>query len=324
MPGSGEALVKVTYAGVCGSDVHIFNGTNPIAVTPVVQGHEFTGEIEATGPDCDGDLSQGDRVIVYPLVSCGKCGACAAGKPHVCKSLVVIGVNRDGGFAQYVIVPYDNLLPVSEEMPDHIAVLSEPFSIGYHALHRGMLQRGEAVLIIGAGPIGLYTGITARALGAGRVVLSEPSEARRAKCDELGFSSFDPASQDWEELVIRENGGCGFDLAVETSGVAGGLAGAQNATAETGRIVLLGFPVDEVLPYNVTRAIVKELTLIGSRVCPKDEFFETLLLLRSLFVNGKTDFDAIIGDTRPLSEVSSAIADTALGRNSGKILIKPN
>jgi len=319
----GEVLLRVKCAAVCGSDVHIFNGNNPIATRPVIQGHEFMGEVVKLADGAGIECSVNSRVVVQPLISCGNCQACLNELPHVCESLIVIGVNQDGGFAEYVRVPADTLFEVPADMPNEIAVLSEPFSIGYHACSRGNLQPGQRTLVLGAGPIGLYAAIVARELGASDVVLSEPLAERRVMAESYGFTTFDSLDGRLAEALKRHSKGEGYDLIIETSGVEAGLVCAVEAAAVRGRIVSLGFPAKEYLPYNVTRGIVKELSFIGSRVCPRDEFLSTLTLLDMLYKRGKVDLDRIVSAPRSLELLAQSISDVESGKECAKIIIAP-
>ena len=320
--GSGEVLIQVSRAGICGSDVHIYNGDNPIAKAPVVQGHEFMGTIAAIG---DGVLhaAEGDRAVVQPLVFCGNCPPCRQGIPHVCNNLVVIGVNRDGGFAEFVVVPADTIFSIPDDMPDEVAVLAEPFSIGYHCCQRGALTANENVLVVGGGPIGLYSAIVARELGAKDVVISEPIDARRQFAESFGLHTVDPGNPESLKNLAQRSEGEGYHLSIETSGVDAGLDFASEATAVQGRIATLGFPAKNYASYNVTRGIVKELSLIGSRVCTRSDFASTLQLLAALKKRNDFDFHRLVAPPRKLGDVAGAIQDVASGKVCEKILIKP-
>lgn len=321
--GENDALLRIAYTGVCGSDVHIFNGTNPIARTPLVPGHEFLGHVEEVRGVLPGNIRTGDRVVAQPLVSCGHCPACESGLPHVCASLIVIGVNQDGGFAEFVRVPAEKLIAVPDALPDDVAALTEPFAVGHHACRRAGLREGESVLVVGCGPIGLYAAIMARQLGAANVVVSEPIAERRAFAESFGFAAIDPVRSSGLQDLRAQTGGGGFDVVVETSGVDAGLDCAVEAAAIRGRIVSLGFPAGNFAAYNVTRAIVKELSLIGSRVYPLDEFAGTLAHLEALFTTGAVDFSKIVTAVRGLEDLARSISDVATGRERGKILIRP-
>ena len=243
---NGDALLRVSYAGVCGSDAHIFNGNNPIARTPVIQGHEFTGRVvEALGALPEGVASE-SRVVVQPLVSCGLCSPCKGGLPHVCEKLVVIGVNRDGGFAEFVQVPAEKLIAVPDDMPDEIATLTEPFAVGYHACRRARLEQGERVLVIGAGPIGLYAAITARELGADDVVVCETRQDRRTLAESFGFAAFDPGSETCLAGLRQMSGGNGYEVVIETSGVGAGINCAVEAAAVRGAHCLARLSVGQL------------------------------------------------------------------------------
>ena len=318
----GEALVEVSMAGICGSDVHIYNGDNPIARAPVIPGHEFMGTISELTIPTSG-LSVGDRVVVQPLKFCGECAPCKRGFNHVCEKLVVIGVNQNGGFAQFVGVPIDTLFKIPDTLPDEVAVLAEPFSIGYHACSRGRLQKGQPVAVIGGGPIGLYSAIVARELGASRVVISEPLAERRALVERFGITAIDPLAPNALETFTSQISMGGYDLVIETSGNDAGLDFAVNVAAVRGTIVTLGFPAKNYARYNITRGIVKELSLIGSRVCPRDEFGKTLDILQDLNLQGKIDFGRISTSPRSLEQLEHSILDVETYRECAKILIKP-
>lgn len=322
-PAEGEALVRVGLTGVCGSDAHIFNGDIPIAKTPVIPGHEFMGTVAALqGPAPDG-LAVGRRVAVHPLVSCGTCVACKRGHPHVCLNLVVIGVNRNGAFAEYVSVPVERLIPLDDRLPDEIAALAEPFAVGFHACRRAALRSGERVLVVGGGPIGLFAAMVARRLGAEDITITEPAASRREFAESHGFCALDPLKESClSDLAVRTSQE-GFDVIIESSGVDAGISTAVEAAAPRGRIVSLGFPTGRFARYNVTFSIMKELNFIGSRVYPRAEFCDTLQLLLDAQRDGEIDFDRLVMDVRGLDDLERSILGVAKGEERGKILIRP-
>jgi threonine dehydrogenase-like Zn-dependent dehydrogenase len=323
VPDMGEALLKVSLAGVCGSDVHIFNGTNPIAKTPIVQGHEFVAEVVGFGGSAPDGIGVGDRVAVHPLVSCGSCSACTRGIPHVCEKLTVIGVNRDGAFAEFVTVPSRNLILLPPEMPDEVAVLTEPFAVGYHALHRCALVPGERVLIIGCGPIGLCAALSAAKLGARDVVVSEPMAKRRALGESLGVTTVDPSDENCLSEIKSMSLGDGYDVVIETSGVDAGIAFAIEAAAVQGRIASLGFPASGSARYGVTRGIVKELSFVGSRVYPFEEFRRTVTMLSTLNSENVIDFGKIVSSIQGMESLEEILLNASKEPELGKVLIRP-
>ena len=322
-PADGEALVRVGLTGICGSDLHIFNGDIPIARTPVIPGHEFMGSIAALRGPAPAGLAVGQRVAVHPLVSCGACVACRRGHPHVCAELVVIGVNRDGAFAEYVSVPSERLIPLDDDMPDEVAALAEPFSVGYHACRRAALGAGERLLVIGGGPIGLFAAMVARRLGAADIAVTEPVAARRGFIESHGFRAFDPLQASCLSDLSAFSAGEGFDVVLETSGVDAGIDAAVAAAAPRARIVSLGFPAEKFARYNVTLGIMKELSFIGSRVYPREEFCDTLRLLSDTLRAGEIAFDRLVMDVRGLDDLERSILGGADGEARGKILIRP-
>lgn len=322
-PAAGEALVRVGLTGVCGSDYHIFNGDIPIAKTPVIPGHEFMGTIAGLPDGGTEALAVGQRVAVHPLVSCGTCVACKRGLPHVCANLVVIGVNRDGAFAEYVSVPAERLIPLGDELPDEVAALAEPFAVGYHACRRAALSPGERVLVIGGGPIGLFAAMVARRLGAVDIAVSEPLAARRDFAESHGVSAFDPLASSCLADLAARSAGEGYDVVIETSGVDAGIAMAVEAAVPRARIVSLGFPSERFARYNVTFGIMKELSFVGSRVYPREEFCETIDLLSQAVGAGDIAFDRLVADVRGLDDLERSILGVAQGEERGKVLIRP-
>lgn len=156
VPGVGEVRVKISLAGICGSDSHIYRGHNPFAKYPRVIGHEFFGAIDAVGEGVT-DKFHGQRVCVDPVISCGHCYPCSVGKPNVCTSLVVLGVHRDGGFSEYAVVPAKNAWVVAPTIADHHAVMVEPFTIAANVTGQVEPRKEDIALIYGAGPMGLTT-----------------------------------------------------------------------------------------------------------------------------------------------------------------------
>jgi L-gulonate 5-dehydrogenase len=152
--GTGEAVVRIKAAGICGSDVHIFHGKNPFAVYPRIIGHEAAGEVFQVGEGVT-HIKVGDPVAIDNVFSCGHCYACRSGRPNVCAKVQVLGVHRDGVFSEYVTMPVDHLYKLPAGIPWEQAATVEPYSIAAEAMDRGQVVANDTVLICGAGPIGL-------------------------------------------------------------------------------------------------------------------------------------------------------------------------
>lgn len=263
-PGTGEVLVRVRRAGICGSDLHIFHGTNPFAKYPRVIGHEFAGEIAAVGPGVAG-FSLGDRVVVDPVVACGHCYPCRIGRPNVCANLEVMGVHRDGGFRDTVAVPAVNAIAVGD-LPFEVAAMAEPFSIAANVLERtGGAHADDTVLIYGAGMIGLAVLLAARLEGA-RCIVTDVDDARLARAAELGAARvLNARRESVAEAMKSENDGLGPSLVIEAAGAPGLVDEAVKVASPAGRIGLLGF-TPEPTPIVQQEIVRKELTLAGSRL----------------------------------------------------------
>ena len=263
-PEQGEVRVRVRRAGICGSDVHILHGSNPFARYPRIIGHEFAGEIESVGPDVSA-LAVGDRVVVDPVLSCGHCYPCRIGRPNVCANLEVLGVHRDGGFRDLIVVPARNVVKVSPNLPVEIAALAEPFSIAANVLSRTGCGPEDTVLIYGAGTVGLTVLQVAKLKGA-RCLVSDPDEARLERARSFGADAMiNPQSVPVVDVARGEMDGLGPSVVIDGAGVTALLEEACRIASPAGRIGLLGF---SPAPSNISQQeiVKKELTLVGSRL----------------------------------------------------------
>lgn len=272
-PGRGEALVRVAAAGLCAGDLYIFQGRNPYVTYPRVGGHEIAGTVAGLGPDTDGP-PPGARVVVEPFIGCGRCYPCRVGKYNCCTRLSIIGVHREGGFAEFVTAPVAKLHAVPDGLPMLAASFAEPLAIGVHALRRAAVTADDTVLVLGAGPIGLAVIEAARAAGA-TVWASDIDPARLAVAVAFGAEPVAPDS------VSARTDGEGVAVVVEATGSARVMEQATTLVAAGGRVVILGLATGEAeirLPaLDITR---REVTLLGSRASA-DCFPEALSLLAS-------------------------------------------
>ncbi len=315
----GEAVIRMLYAGVCGSDVTVYSGKHPSATAPVVVGHEILGIIESINPDGDCEFKVGDRVTVDPLISCGECGTCRRGAKHVCRSLKLLGIHVNGGYAEYTCAEIAKLVKVPESLADEIAVLAEPFAVGAHVTARSGIQSGDKALVIGGGPIGIIVALCAIYRGA-EVYVSEPNDKRRALAESLGINCINPLACDMT-AKIAELTGEGFDVIYEASGSKAGIALCCDACRIRGTIVpllLSGAPVE----FPLGKVSFKELSVIGSRVYTPEHFREGVAMLAD--ISAKLELRPLASDILPLSEAKRAIEMMINGENAGKILIKCN
>ena len=219
-PGEGEVLLRVCACGVCGTDVHIYQGGKGSAevTPPVILGHEFSGYIEKIGPGVEG-LKVGQLVTVDPNIYCGKCLPCRQGQKQMCHHMGAVGVNRDGGFADYCLAPYAQCVVVPEGTDPELAAMAEPIACCLHGIDRAGIRPGENVLVVGGGTIGQIMLQLARKAGAAKVILSEPVEKRRALALELGAdAAIDPIHENLNERLYEILGCEGADVVIECVG----------------------------------------------------------------------------------------------------------
>ncbi|WP_248930602.1 zinc-dependent alcohol dehydrogenase [Paenibacillus hamazuiensis] len=216
IPGEGEALIRVAYAGICGTDMMVFSGKHPRAKAPLVMGHEFSGIIESIADHVS--FKPGDRVTVEPYLTCGRCAACRAGQYHVCATLKCIGIDKNGGFSEYVAVPVDRLHHLPDNVSDDEAALVEPLAIAVHTVRRSNLKVGDSVAILGAGPIGLLIGLVAKQAGASEIFISDISPFRLQFAKELGFICVNAKETNIKEVVLARTDGIGADVVFEVAG----------------------------------------------------------------------------------------------------------
>lgn len=270
-PGTDEALVRVLRVGICGSDLHAFQGNQPFFSYPRILGHELAVEILDLGPtEHEHDLQVGDRCAVEPYLNCGICIACRRGSTNCCEELRVLGVHMDGGMRERIIVPVHKLHKANAVSPEQTAMV-EMLCIGAHAAKRANIEAGEPALVIGAGPIGLGTMQYARALGAD-VIAMDINPQRLAYCrDNLGIGRTIDARED---VVAQLRGLLNGELPrliFDATGNAQSMMQAFNYVAHSGRIVYVGL-VKGDLSFNDPYLHSHELTLLASRNATSADF----------------------------------------------------
>ena len=283
-PAPDEVRLAITWCGICGTDLEEYtqgplfippaDRPNPITGrhAPMVLGHEFVGKVIRTGRDVT-DLKVGDRVAVDTLIHCGECPYCLRHQVHLCERLAIMGLMTDGGLAEYINAPRYMCFKYAEGLKDAHAALAEPASVAVRSARRGRLAQGETVAIVGAGNIGLLTVEVARAMGADKVIVVEPTESRRRVAFELGASAaIDPTSVDPIEAVRKLTGGRGADVVFECAGITSTMSLAPELARRAGRIVLVGLH-DAPVPIRLVSVVTGEQELIGSFSHVYDEDF---------------------------------------------------
>ena len=263
VPGPGEALVRVETIGICGSDLHFYEGENPYANYPQIQGHEFSGRVVAFGGAYDGPVQLGERVSVEPLMPCGRCFPCRRGRPNCCTRLAVLGIHTAGAFAELVKAPVERLFPAGD-LDAELTALVEPISIGMQVVTRGQVTAEDTVAVFGAGMIGQAALICAADRG-GRVLVVDKIASRLDLARQLGAERVVEAGrEDAAGAIAGWTNGDGAAVVVDATGVPAVIRTAVEAVAFSGRIVIVGISLQDVaLP--VAEFTRKELTILGSR-----------------------------------------------------------
>ncbi len=319
-PQKDEARIKVIYGGVCGSDVTVYNHKHLTATVPRIMCHEILGVVEKINAEGPLPYKEGDRVVLHPLGECGKCHACLDGNFHVCGNLRIMGLHMDGGFAEYVCTETKRVFPVPDRVPDKVAILTEPMAVGFHACARAGLEPGESVLIIGGGPIGILCGVCARYFGAGRVVIAELNSKRLELIRDFGFETIDTGREDLLGAVDRMTNNSGFDKVFEASGSKAGALALASVTRIRGTAVPIGIPT-EPREYQTNKLILKEISIVGSRVHTLKHFERAAEMVTRLYDENKFDFAKMIAGEFPLDRLDDAIHLQESGAKCGKILI---
>ena len=280
-------MIKVKACGVCGSDVPrvMEKGTYYF---PLIPGHEVSGQIISTEGK-PGDIKKGDRVTVFPLIPCGKCAYCKIGRYNLCDNYNYLGSRCNGGFAEYVRAPADNLIKVPENVSYEEAALTEPASVALHALRRAKVDTADKLAILGTGPIGILLAQWARIMGAGDIFLIDIEEKKlKFAGEKYGFTKLiNSRNDDPVDVIKRETKGRGVDIAIEAAGVPVTLRQAIELARKGGRVVFLGnMRGDVTLPERIISSILrKELILYGSwnsnfTSLPKNEWETSLRFMQ--------------------------------------------
>jgi 2-desacetyl-2-hydroxyethyl bacteriochlorophyllide A dehydrogenase len=313
-PGPGEVQIEVAYAGICGTDLHVFHGDMDARVTkPAVIGHEMAGTVAAVG-DGVADWSVGDPVTVMPLQWDGTCPACLAGHRHICQNLVFVGIDSPGALQGRWNVRADLLVPLPAGMSLRHAALVEPVAVAVHDVRRSGLGAEDRAVIFGGGPIGLLIAVVARDTGAD-VLLVEPDAGRRSTVEGLGIRAVDPTAVDLEKVVDDWTGGAGADVVFEVSGAAPALLAATGVAKVRGTVVVVAIH-PRPQPVDLQRVFWRELSILGARVYERTDFDHAV----DLVARGVIPAETIITEVVPLTRVAEAFAALEAGR-AMKILV---
>ena len=259
-----DVLIKLRAAGICGSDVHIYHGTSPVAIYPRVMGHEMVGVVDKTGPEVT-KVKIGDRVIVDQIISCKTCYPCLIGRPNVCMNLKVRGVHIDGGYRQYLTAHENDLHIIPSGLEFEDAVMIEPMSIAFQAVSRAEITQSDVVFILGAGALGKSL-IKAVQLTNATLVVADTLEQRLEEASSLGVQyTINSSKSELTEEIIKLTGGSYPSVSIDAAGFEGSLSLLADITCNAGRVITMAFLQNPSLiaQFKIT---AKELDIRGSRL----------------------------------------------------------
>jgi len=258
-----HVLIQTKAVGICGSDVHLYRGDHPYTTYPMVLGHEASGMITEVG-DAVEKLKPGDHVVLEPLIPCGTCYPCFIGRSNCCSNMKTVGVTVNGALAEFFTVPASCVHTFPKELPFTLAVLAEPFSIGFHAVRRGNINENDTVLVIGAGMIGLTILAAAKNHGA-KVMVADILDYRLGLAEKVGADVvINCKNTELKSSAHKWTNGFGPTVVIEAVGLPTTIQNAVDIVSDAGRIVIVGVTKDEfcIRGVDVTK---KELSIIGSR-----------------------------------------------------------
>ena len=316
-PGSGEARVRTTVVGICGSDLHAARGRHPFIDLPYRPGHEAVGVVEAVGPGVDESWT-GSRVAIEPNLACGKCAQCRDGRYNICRELLVFGCQTPGALADSFTIAVDRLVRLAGDFDDRHAVLVEPLATPMHTMRRAAetvgALRDRPVVVIGAGPIGLFSLLAARHAGA-RVAVADLLESKRQRAERLGaVATFDPAAEDAVETALRALGGPAA-VVIDCVSRESSVAQAVELVDKGGAVMIVGV-AEGATPVPLGLIQDRELALIGNLMYVRDDFTAAVELLTS----GAVPIDEIISASYDFEQAAEAFAASADPENV-KVLV---
>ncbi|NQT58784.1 MAG: alcohol dehydrogenase catalytic domain-containing protein [Bacteroidetes bacterium] len=322
IPPESWALIKTIYGGICGSDITIKAGKHPRAKAPLILGHEMVGIVIQTNGNyqytgTERSILAGDRVVVEPLLACKECRPCKTGNEHVCEKLQLLGVETDGGFAEFFIAPMERLYAVPDQVTDQQAALAEPLSVAVHAVNYGLPSPEKTAVILGAGPIGLLIGLVLRAKGIKEFWISEIDDQRLALAESLGFNTIDAKVGDTAETIKALTNGRGVDITFDAAGVPPVGMQIVQMTAILGRIIMVAL---HKKPCEVffRQLSYSEQIIQGVRIYAKGDFSEAV----SLLGDGYVDVSPLISHVFHFDNYQDAFLAAENSSTSCKVLIQ--
>ena len=291
VPGKGEVLIKVAYAGICGTDMTIYYGKHPRAKEGLIMGHEFSGYVCSPGKYPEGTL-----VTVYPYLGCGTCACCKRGEVHLCEHINLIGIDSNGGMAEYVVVPEDSIYLAPQGIKPELAAFIEPVGITVHAVRKGGYKKGSSVVIFGAGAIGMSCALTLRHFGAEKILVIDPVESRIQLAARLGFDIV-PTEKNSLEAIMEYTDGQGADFVYDCAGHQTVVDILPDSVRVGGEIVIVaGYKVPPTM--NFQKGMFREFSIQFVRNCSHDDFETAVSIIND-------DYGQLLNCILPIEEAQA-------------------
>lgn len=300
--GKGEILLHVDRVGLCGSDLNTFKGLNPLVTYPRIPGHEIAGTIMAVGQDVPDRFKMGQHVTLNPYKNCGDCPACKTGRINACRNNQTMGVQREGALTEQIVVPWDRVVTSTVSDLNHLALI-EPMAVGFHAVKRGAVAKGEIVAVFGCGAIGL--GVIAGCVRMGAEIIAvDIDEAKLAVAQAVGAKHvIHSGKEDAVARITALTNGNGVHVAIEAVGLAQTFLACVDVAASVGRVVYIGYSKAPVT-YDTKVILTKELDVRGSRGALQQDFLDVVGYVES----GAYPADLTISRVFPFDEAGDALA----------------
>ncbi len=298
--GPEDVLIDIHYVGLCGTDLSTYRGKMPFVKYPRIPGHEVSGLILDKGAKVPYALAGGDKVMISPYFNCGDCPACRKGRFNTCERNQTLGVHREGALTSRIAVPYAKVFS-SRKLPLAELALAEPLAVGYHATNRGQVVRGDRVLVLGCGTIGM--GAVAAAVFKGATVMAaDIDNAKLELVKKFGVeATINAAMDDVKEAVADLTGGDGADVVIEAVGHPDTIRSAVEVASYTGRVVQIGYIKKELPGYDINQVVVKELDVTGSR-----NALNVFPAVIQMLEQGQRPFQELISARYPFSQAPEA------------------
>lgn len=301
-PGPEEVLIRIARTGICGTDLHIFNGHYAAESLPMIPGHEFTGHVAGVGPGVTG-LEEGQPVVVDMNIGCQRCYWCRRNEILNCPEMRQIGITMDGAFTEFIVVPARLVIPAPADVPAEVLALTEPLACVVRAARKARVSFAQSVVVIGAGPIGNLHVQLLRTIGAAPIIVADLSADRVRMALDAGadFGVSDP--EELAQVVLKATGGRGADIVIESVGHPALYAQAMTLMRKGGHLAAFGLTgAGETLPLDILRTILEETSIKGSVAGMGEDMHDALTLL----THGRIDTRFFTGAEYPLERIQDA------------------